>query len=131
MADESVWNPQDAMEVIRHGAADVINVYVAESGGMQNAGKIFAMCDHANVQTMIGSMPELGVGTAAQIHLGIAMNNLCLDSDTCGVLYHAEDVLLTPLRFEDGYAFPPDGPGLGVDIDEAVVERFRQPPSHN
>ena len=131
MADESVWNPRDAMEVIRRGAADVINVYVAESGGIQNAAKIFAMCDQANVQTMIGSMPELGVGTAAQIHLGIAMNNLCLDSDTCGVLYHAEDVLLTPLRFKNGYAFPPDGPGLGVEVDKAVVERLLQPPLHS
>ena len=38
---------------------------------------------------MIGSMPEFGIGTAAQIHLGVAMTNLGPDSDTCGVLYHA------------------------------------------
>ena len=37
---------------------------------------------------MIGSMPEFGIGTAAQIHLGVAMTNLGPDSDTCGVLYH-------------------------------------------
>ena len=34
MADESVWTPEDAMRVIRAGAADVVNVYVSESGGL-------------------------------------------------------------------------------------------------
>lgn len=62
---------------------------------------------------MIGSMPEFGIGTAAQIHLGVAMTNLGPDSDTCGVLYHAEDLLTKPLRIENGFAYPPEGPGLG------------------
>ena len=75
---------------------------------------------------MIGSMPEFGIGTAAQIHLGVAMTNLGPDSDTCGVLYHAEDLLTCPLRIEGGYAYPPERPGLGVEIDMDVLERWRR-----
>ena len=56
------------------------------------------------------------------------MSNLKLDSDTCGVLYHEADLLTAPLRFEKGHAFAPEGPGLGVEIDEAVVERWREKP---
>ena len=93
MADESIRNPRSAMEVIRRGAADIANVYVTEAGGLLNAAKIFAMCEAAGMPCMIGSMPEFGIGTAAQIHLGVAMNNLGPDSDTCGVLYHQEDLL--------------------------------------
>ena len=93
MADESIRNPRSAMEVIRHGAADIANVYVTEAGGLLNAAKIFAMCEAAGMPCMIGSMPEFGIGTAAQIHLGVAMTNLGPDSDTCGVLYHQEDLL--------------------------------------
>ena len=93
MADESIRNPRSAMEVIRKGAADIANVYVTEAGGLHNASKIFAMCEAAGMPCMIGSMPEFGIGTAAQIHLGVAMNNLGPDSDTCGVLYHQEDLL--------------------------------------
>jgi muconate cycloisomerase len=126
MADESVRTPRDAMEVIRRGAADIVNVYVTEAGGLLNASRIFALCEAAGLPCMIGSMPEFGIGTAAQIHLGVAMTNLGPDSDTCGVLYHAEDLLTRPLRIEGGFAYPPEGPGLGVEIDMDVVERWRR-----
>jgi muconate cycloisomerase len=101
---------------------------VSESGGLQNAVQIFSLCELNDVPCMIGSMPELGIGTAAQIHLGLAMRNLKLDSDCCGSKYHEEDLLRVPLRIEGGYAYPPPGPGLGIEVDEAVVERWRRPP---
>lgn len=128
MADESIRNPQSAMAVIRRKAADIANVYVTEAGGLFNASRIFAMCEAASIPCMIGSMPEFGIGTAAQIHLGVAMANLGPDSDTCGVLYHEEDLLKTPLRIEGGFAYPPEGPGLGVEIDEAILARWQHPP---
>jgi muconate cycloisomerase len=56
------------------------------------------------------------------------MTNLGYDSDTCGVLYHEEDLLTAPLRIEDGQAWPPTGPGLGLELDMAVVERWQRPP---
>jgi muconate cycloisomerase len=125
MADESIRTVRDAMEVIRRGAADIANVYVTEAGGLLNASRIFTLCEAAGMPCMIGSMPEFGIGTAAQIHLGLAMPNLGPDSDTCGVLYHAEDLLTSPLRIEGGFAYPPEGPGLGVEVDMAVLERWR------
>lgn len=128
MVDESVFTPRDAMEVIRRGAADIVNVYVTESGGLLNASRTFAMCEAAGIPCMIGSMPEFGIGTAAQIHLGVAMTNLGPDSDTCGVLYHAEDLLTEPLRIEDGFAYPPEGPGLGITVDMGVVKRWQRQP---
>ncbi len=100
-----------------------MNVYVTESGGIQNAARIFTLGEQAGLACMIGSMPELGIGTAAQIHLGIAMPNLDLDSDTCGSLYQEEDLLASPLRFEAGFAYPPEGPGLGVELDSSAFER--------
>jgi muconate cycloisomerase len=126
MADESVRNPRSAMAVIRHGAADIVNVYVTEAGGLLNAQRIFAMCEAAGISCMIGSMPELGIGTAAQIHLGVAMTNLGPDSDACGVLYHSEDLLKTPLRIENGFSYAPEEPGLGVEVDMDVLERWRR-----
>ncbi len=129
MADESVWGPRDAIEVIRRRAADVVNVYVSESGGLLPASRTFSICELAGIPCLIGSMPEFGIGTAAQIHLGVAMTNLGFDSDTCGVLYHEADLLKAPLRLENGHAFPPEGPGLGVELDMAVVEAWQQPPA--
>jgi muconate cycloisomerase len=74
---------------------------------------------------MIGSMPEFGIGTVAQIHLGVAMTNLGPDSDACGVLYHAEDLLMEPLKIEGGFSYPPTGPGLGVTINPQTLARWR------
>jgi len=125
MADESIRNPRSAMQVIQRKAADIANVYVTEAGGLLNAAKIFAMCEAAGLPCMIGSMPEFGIGTAAQIHLGVAMTNLGPDSDACGVLYHEQDLLKTPLRIEGGFSYPPEGPGLGVEIDMTVLESWR------
>lgn len=126
MADESIRSPRAAMQVIRRQAADIANVYVTESGGLLNASRIFAMCEAANIPCMIGSMPEFGIGTAAQIHLGVAMTNLGPDSDTCGVLYHQEDLLKTPLRIENGFAYPPEAPGLGVEVDMAILDKWNK-----
>jgi L-alanine-DL-glutamate epimerase-like enolase superfamily enzyme len=124
LADESVWAPRDAADVIRHEAADAINIYVAEAGGILKARRIFEMCESFGLGCLIGSMPEMGVATAAQIHLGIAMPNLDYSSDTCGHLYHDDDIIVPTLRVENGHAFAPEAPGLGVDLDMAALERF-------
>ena len=39
MVDESVWGPDDAGRVIEARAADIINVYVSEAGGLRNAAR--------------------------------------------------------------------------------------------
>ena len=39
--------------------------------------------------------------------------------------YLAHDLVRRPLPLRDGHVALPDGPGLGVEIDEAAVERFR------
>ncbi len=40
-------------------------------------------------------------------------------------LYLAEDIVKRPLALAGGLVALPDGPGLGVEVDEAAVERFR------
>jgi muconate cycloisomerase len=117
MVDESVWGPDDAARVIRVGAADIINVYVSEAGGLRNAARIFALAEAAGIACTIGAMPELGIGTAAQMHLAVAMPELLGPSDVCGVLYNAESLITETLPIENGRAGAPDGPGLGVTLD--------------
>jgi L-alanine-DL-glutamate epimerase-like enolase superfamily enzyme len=119
MVDESVWGPDDAQRVIDARAADIINVYVSEAGGLRNASRIFAMAEISGIACTIGSMPELGIGTAAQMHLAVAMPELLAPSDVCGVLYNAESLIMETLPITDGLAGAPSGPGLGVTLDEA------------
>ena len=125
MVDESVWTPADALACIRAGAADVFNVYVAEAGGLGPAAQIFSLAEAARLSCIIGSMPELGIGTAAQAHLAFAMRNLGYASDVNGVVYHQGDIVREKLHIEDGYLYPPTGPGLGVSLDPEQVAKYR------
>lgn len=125
MADESVWTPADALACIRAGAADVFNVYVAEAGGLGPAWQIFTIAEAARLPCIIGSMPELGIGTAAQAHLAFAMRNLGYASDVNGAVYHSDDLVREKPRLEDGYLYPPAGPGLGVSLDPDKLRQYR------
>jgi L-alanine-DL-glutamate epimerase-like enolase superfamily enzyme len=125
VADESVWGPDDAWEVLRRGAADILNVYVSESGGPLPARQTLDLCALAGAGTAIGSMPELALGTSAAAHVAFSAVRLDHPSDVAGHLYHADDVVTHGLKIEDGYLLPPPGPGLGVELDEEKLARYR------
>jgi L-alanine-DL-glutamate epimerase-like enolase superfamily enzyme len=125
MVDESVWHPRDAWRILVAGAADLINVYVAESGGLLNASLIFSMAEMAGVRCVIGAMPEFGIGTAAAVHLGVAVANLHDPCDACGVVYQITDVVNETVDLHGGAIRPSDRPGLGVTLDWDAIERYR------
>lgn len=124
MADESVWSADDALALIRADAVDMLNVYVAESGGLRPSDTIFRLGELAGVGCTIGAMPELGIGTAASVHLGLAVPRLDIPADASGSMYHQHDVIAESFTFERGRVTALDGVGLGVSLDEQAVDRF-------
>jgi L-alanine-DL-glutamate epimerase-like enolase superfamily enzyme len=125
MVDESVWGPDEAYRVIRERTADILNVYVSEAGGLRNALRIFDMARAAGLQCTIGSMPELGIGTAACVHLGVAVGHLNEPADTCGFLYYSENLIRERWNVRDGVIAPLEGAGLGVTLDEDRLAALR------
>lgn len=127
VADESVWTPADAAAVVEAGAADILNIYASESGGLSPARQTADIARLSHLGVCIGSMPELGVGTAAHAHLAVSLPNLEHPSDVTGHLYQQDDVVVTPPPIHDGHAWIPPGPGLGVELDREKVLRYRIP----
>ncbi len=128
VADESVYTPQDAMALARAGAADVFSVYTGKSAGIGPARKIAAIAEAAGLACTVGSNLELGVGTAAMVHLALATPGITAEEYPCdiiGPLYYEDDILAEPLPIKGGQARAPDRPGLGVELDEHKVERYR------
>ncbi|MDR7419840.1 MAG: enolase C-terminal domain-like protein [Armatimonadota bacterium] len=117
MVDESLQTLRDAFEVARAEAADVWNVYVVEAGGLLAAAEIFALARALDVPCIIGSQAELGIGTAAAAHLGVAVPNLPYPCETFGPLRYPRSIVNPGPRIEGGRLHPPDGPGLGVRLD--------------
>jgi L-alanine-DL-glutamate epimerase-like enolase superfamily enzyme len=128
MADESVNTAQDAMNLVRAGAADVFSLYVGKGGGISSALKITAVAEAAGVVCTVGSNLEMGVASAAMIHLAMAIPAIAAEEFPCDILsrfFYEDDVLAEPLPIEAGRASPFERPGLGVELDERKVEAYR------
>ncbi len=128
MADESVYTLQDAMAVVRAEAADAISIYIGKGGGIGPARKIAAVAEAAGLTCTIGSNLELGVASAAMIHLAMATPGIGAEEFPCDILspfFYEGDILAEPLPITGGSARPNERPGLGVALDEEKVARFR------
>ena len=127
IADESVFNLQQAMSTARDGAADVLSLYVGKGGGISGARKMAAVAEAAGITCTVGSNLELGVATAAMIHLALATPGIDPDAFPCdiiGPLYYEADVVRESIPIRDGFAVAIDGPGLGIELDEECVARY-------
>jgi L-alanine-DL-glutamate epimerase-like enolase superfamily enzyme len=127
MADESCYTLQDAMALVRASAADILSVYVGK-GGIGPARKIAAVAEAAGLTCTVGSNLELGIASAAMAHLATATTGIGAEEFPCdilGPLAYEEDLLTEPMEFHDGAMRASDKPGLGVELDEAKLARYR------
>lgn len=130
MADESVFTLQDAWNLLAWRAVDVLSVYPGKHGGIAATVEIAHLAQAANIPCAIGSNLELGIGTAAMLHVAAALRVIDSDAfpaDIIGPLYHQSDLLRESLKLGPVTAKVPDGPGLGVELDENLLQRFRAP----
>jgi muconate cycloisomerase len=128
MADESVYTLQDAMAVVRAQAADILSIYIGKGGGIGPARKAAAVAEAAGLTCTVGSNLEMGVASAAMIHLAMATPGIGAEDFPCDILgpfFYEGDILADPLPIKAGDARPHERPGLGVELDDAKVARYR------
>jgi muconate cycloisomerase len=128
MADESVFTPRDAWRLTAARAADILSVYPGKHGGLAATAEIAHLASAAGIACSIGSNLELGIGTAAMLHVAAALpaiDSVTYPADLLGPLFHEADLLAEPLDLSFAAANPPSGPGLGVVLDEDQLERYR------
>lgn len=130
IADESIYTLQDAMTLARLGAADVFSIYVGKAGGIGPAKRIADFAEKAGLKCTVGSNLELGVGSAAMIHLAVETRGIAAEEFPCDIIgpfYYEDDIVRKPLSILPGRAEPTDLPGLGVELDEEKIARYRCP----
>jgi len=136
MADEGAWTPQDMLRIREHRAAELFSLYVTKPGGLHRAREVGIVGDAVGLRCDIGGSIEMGIGNAANLHLGAAVPNAGMasvlpvtrpaadyDGQIAGV-YYEDDLVAEPFEYEDGELGVPQGPGLGVEVDEAKVEQY-------
>ena len=121
---EHIASAEVAERLARHDAIDVFNTGLGYEG-FDFCVKTFALADLFGIRTLVGSTVELSIGTAARAHVASAMPNLDLPIYPSGPLVYYEQVVVEKVRYEDGHVIVPDGPGLGVELDEDRLEAQR------
>jgi len=137
--DESAAELNDLIKIIQRDAADGFFLKVPKAGGILKSQKWVAIAQSANLPVMCGCMINSGLGAAVEAHFLAATEWMGkIEQEAIGPLnlYNVPDTVSTPLkddlavkvpRYEKGFLYPPEGPGLGVELNEAAVKKFATP----
>lgn len=130
MADESITGPESAFEIARVHGADVFAIKIEQNGGLFNAQRTAAIADAAGIGLYGGTMLEGAPGTIASAHLFATFANLQWGTELFGPLLLTEEILQEPLDYSDFALTVPQGPGLGIALDEERVAFFARDGLH-
>jgi mannonate dehydratase len=117
----TIW---DARILISEQLIDYIRMTVVHGGGITHLKKVAALAEIYHVRTGCHGATDLSpVTMAAALHFDVSVNNFGIQeymrhtSETDEVFPHA-------YYFKDGYLYPGEAPGLGVDFNEELAKRF-------
>ena len=124
-ADEGIGSAADIVAHQRAGAAAGIALKTIKLGGVAATVRAAHVCEALGLAVNLSSkMAESSVGAAGLLHIGAV-----LAETAWGVCpsnhYLSDDIVKAPIAAVDGMLTLPAGPGLGVEVDEAAVARYR------
>ena len=110
-------------DLVKNEAVDILQPDICNAGGITELHKIGSMAEAQHVM-MAPHNTNSAVGTVASFHLDTAMPNFLIQE------YHAEfyephyfQVVQGLPRQKDGYVNLPEGPGLGISLDDELLDR--------
>lgn len=133
VADESLVTLDDAFALAAAGAVDVFNIKPTKCGGLHTSLKTAAVAESAGIDCLVGGHPQQEIARQASRHF--AASRLAVN---CGYANEGpgpasqslvDHVTTDVVTYEDvaalgGVVDVPDEPGLGVELDSAVIERY-------
>jgi len=120
LMDEGVISPIDLEEFINLGMLDGVAMKPARCGGLFSAKRQIEVCLDRKLTWLGSGLTDPDISLAASLGLYGAFG-LKKPAALNGPQFLAGDVLKKPLRIENGLAYVPERPGLGVEVDEAKV----------
>jgi len=110
---------------IRLRSVDVVLADVHFWGGFRENQRMIAVCEAFQLGVGMHSDRELGVSTAAMLHLAAASPSMVYAIDSH---YHdqVDDIITKPFTYREGHFEAPGGPGLGVEVDWDKVAKYNR-----
>jgi L-alanine-DL-glutamate epimerase-like enolase superfamily enzyme len=139
IADESAWSITETYALIKAGAADMFHLALDRIGGFRKALQFRAMVDAAHLDYAISTYNSPGISHAAATHFAISCTKRNEILDQLGnVLMYTGGVDTSSIvrpditkeinaKIEKGYALPPKGPGLGIELNEDLIKKYITP----
>ena len=128
MAHEGCFSLTDVTALVELGAIGVLGVNGERPGGITHALRAIDYVARRGMGTVLHNQP-LGIGSAAQIHLGAARASVLGHAmELFGHVMLEDDLVTTAIDYSGGRVRVPDAPGFGVTLDEAALERYRVAP---
>jgi L-rhamnonate dehydratase len=120
------WEFADLMD---RGRIDVVQVDVSRAGGLTEARRIAQMARQRNLPCVPHAY-STGVLLAASLHWACAIPNgwlveYTVEESPLATGLEGTGLLREPLRARDGWLTLPDGPGLGIELDEEQIAKYR------
>jgi galactonate dehydratase len=123
---ERLYTRWDFKRVLVGGYADIVQPDLSHAGGILETRKIAAMAEAFDI-AVAPHCPLGPIALAASLQLDACTPNAIIQEQSLGIHYNRESDLLDYLvnedvfAYKDGYVAIPDGPGLGIEIDEEKV----------
>jgi L-rhamnonate dehydratase len=111
-------------QLIDQACVDVLQPDLTRCGGFTVGRKIVFMAERANRLVIPHSWCS-DLLTAASLHLNAFQRRAIFVEFNTSQGPLSREIALNPLRLEDGYLRVPEGPGLGVEVDEGAIQRYR------
>lgn len=119
-AGERLATKFEFSELLQKQAAQIIQLDVGQCGGILESKKIAGMAE-AHYAMIAPHMYCGPVAFAAALQLNTCSPNFLIQEYNFTDLH--SEILVDPIRYENGFITPPTGPGLGIELNEAVVQR--------
>ncbi|AIJ22268.1 mandelate racemase/muconate lactonizing enzyme family protein [Amycolatopsis methanolica] len=126
IADESAVTPADVTREILAGSATAISIKTARTG-FTHSQRVHHLAEGLGLEVVMGNQIDGQIGSACTVAFGASY---ALTSRRAGELSNfldmSDDLLTEPLEIHDGELHIRPGAGLGIEIDPAKLDRYRQ-----
>jgi galactonate dehydratase len=123
---EQLYTRWEFRALLEQNAVGIIQPDICHAGGMSELRKIAAMAETYYV-TVAPHNSNGPISTVASLHLDMSIPNCHMQELFVNSVDLYQEILTSPLTIEDGYGAPPEGPGWGTDLNDAVLAKY--PPS--
>jgi L-alanine-DL-glutamate epimerase-like enolase superfamily enzyme len=126
VGDESVPTAGDVSRELLSGGCNAVSIKTARSG-FTEAQQILGLCTGLGVDVVMGNQIDTQIGTLATVAFGAAHEATSRRAgELSNYLDMSDDLLADPIVIRDGKILVPQVPGLGAEIANEKLERYRQ-----